>query len=816
MFLNFMKTAMRNLVKNKMFAFVNIIGLAVGLAASIMIAMWVFDELSYDRFHENSDRIYRVERDIFYKGQGYFVPVTGAIFGPTIKNDYPEVIEMVRINPYDLSIEDYKGSRFNESVIFADSTFFDVFTFPLASGDEKHALVEPYSLVLSSKSAMKFFGATNVVGKVLLIDFNGKMRSFKVSGVFLPMPENKHFDFEIVASMNTLRDVYSPERWNTWVKNFLYTYVLLDKDADKLALEEKMIPGIVEAKLLPAYEGFFKSNAKTDDRMRLFLRPVTDIHLRADLMWDIQPQGDIGTVYIFAVIALLILLIACFNFMNLSTAIAGSRSLEIGVRKTVGSSKGQIVRQFLGETMITTLISLLFAFALIEIFLPAFNNITDKALSLAIFASPLKFFTLLLIILITGFVSGLYPAFYLSAIKPIEVLKSKYSRSYSKFSFRQVLVVLQFSISIALIIGTVTAFFQLNYLQNKPLGYDKENILSIPVESNYVQDHFHSFRNNLLRNTQVLGVAGSQKVPAEREYSDAAWDTSILDEVFLSRFFSVDFSFLDVYGIEILAGRSFDEKHQSDKNETRYLINETAAKKMGYAKPEDAISESYNSTMITDRMGREDKGEIIGVMKDFHFQSLKNKIEPLTLFFADTNDIGRISIKLVGNFPKETIGFIEDTWNKHFPNIQFTYTFIEDQLKSHYVGEQKMQTILIAFTILAIFIACLGLFGLATFMARQKIKEIGVRKAIGGSVWDIVKLLTKRFSLWVVLSNIIAWPFAYYFLSEWLATFQYSTLLSIWVFIGAGLIALIIALLTVSYRAYRAGSVNPVEALRYE
>jgi putative ABC transport system permease protein len=810
---NFFKTAIRNLVRHKAFSFINIIGLSIGLAAFIMIAMWVFDELSYDRFHENADSIYRVERNITYEGQTFFVPVTGAIYGPTIRQDYPEVVNMVRIDPMSLSVEGPDKTRFNEMLLYVDTSFFQMFTFPLKVGDPKTALTEPRSLVLSDIAAKRFFGDEDAMNKTLRIDFDGEMVPYKVTGILEKLPSNKHFDFEILASFSTLEDIFSEERLNTWLSNYLYTYVQLNTGTDKKEVETKL-DGLVEEKILPAYMAYSQTKEDTENSIHLFLRPLTSIHLKSGLMWDIEVQGDIKTVFIFSIVALLILLIAAFNFMSLSTAQSGSRALEVGIRKTVGSSKQLLVGQFVGESILTALLAFIIALGLINIFLPAFNDLTGKSLSMYMFLEPGKLLVLLLIVTGTGFLSGIYPAFYMSAVKPIKVLKGRLQTGGGKFSFRQVLVVIQFSISIALIIGTFTALRQMNFMQNKPMGYNKENIMVLPVESNDVITHFESFKADLLKNPLIINVAGSQKVPAEREYSDSGWETDLKNEMFLSRFFAVDFGFIETYELEMAAGRPFDEKLSTDKH-FKVIINETAAKKLGYVSPEEAIGGKWNSEWVSERIDSNSVGKVIGVVKDFHFQSLKNKIEPLTLFIYD-DWINRISIRYADGKEKEAIAFVEQIWKDHFPDVQYHYEFINDYLRTFYKAEAKLQTILLVFTILAIFIASLGLFGLAIYIARQKIKEIGVRKAMGASEGSIVLMLSKTFTRWVILANLIAWPVAWYFMNEWLSSFSYRIQLNVWTFLIAGLAALFIALITISYRSWMAAKRNPVEALRYE
>lgn len=813
---NYLKSALRNLLRNKVFSFINIVGLAIGLAAAIMIAMWVFDELSYDRFHTNADEIYRVERDIHYDGQDFVVPVTGAIYGPTIRDNYPEVLAMTRVEPNQLILIDDNNSRFSEYVVFTDPSFFDIFSFPLKQGDPETALTEPNSLVLTQEVAKKYFGDKDPMNQVVRIEFNNALINFKVTGILEDMPHNKHFDFEILGSFSTLENAYSDQRMKSWASNYLYTYVLLEKGTDAGELSDKL-DKVVEDHILPAYQAFFKSDGDDDSRLKISLRPITDIHLNAGLMWDIEPQGDIVTVYIFSVVAILILLIACFNFMNLSTALAGKRSLEIGIRKTVGSYNSQIVRQFLGESMLTTLLAFILALGLIEIFLPGFNTLTDKNLSLTVFSSFQYLIILILLVVITGLLAGFYPSFYMARIRPVLVLKGKKMQSSGKFSFRQVLVILQYSISIALIIATITANNQMTFMAEKPLGFNNENMLVIPVESNQVKDHYEAFKTGLLENPAIEGVSMSQKVPAEREYSDMGWSTDIQKEAFTSRYFAIDQDFIEAYGLEIVAGRAFSDDYESDKTESRYIINETAAKKLGFQNFEEILGRDFGAPeQFKEYFGENAMGKIIGVVKDFHFQSMRNKIEPLVLFLFPPERLSRITVRIQPGSEKETIAFIEDVYKKHFPDVQYSYSFIENYLNRYYVGEKKLQEILISFSILAIFIACLGLFGLASFVAQQKVKEIGIRKALGASVTSITILLSRSFSRWVIIANIIAWPVAYYFLSRWLENFQYRIELSIWPFVFAGIIALLVALLTISYKAVMAGRQNPVNSLRYE
>ena len=809
MILNYFRTTFRNLFRNRGFTLINIIGLAIGMAASLLITLWVFDELSYDKYNEKINNIYRVDRDIFYNKERFLVPVTGAIYGETIKNDIPDFEDMVRLYPNEMSIEDIRGVDHNEEVFFVDPSFFNVFTFPFIQGDSEESLEEPFTAILTEKGAEKYFGSENPINKHILIEWGDEKKSYLVTGIIENVPENSHFHFDVLASFSTL-ETYMPDNLKTWLNNYLYTYVLLKDGIEKEQAEEKL-QLLVDQYILPAYQKFFQ-NDDVEASMRLYLKPVSEIHL-SDMMWGIEPSGSTSSVYTFSIVAILILVIACFNFMNLSTALAGRRSLEVGVRKTMGANKRQLVIQFLGESFILALISFVIALLLIEIILPYYNTFTNKSLSLLTLGKTEILYALLIIIFGTGIVAGIYPAFYLSSFRPIVVLKGKMDTKSKNFSFRQILVVLQFGISIALIIGTITAYLQMNYFQKKSLGFQKENLLIIPFESNYVRDHYSVFRDELIQQPIIEKVAASSKVPSTSNYSDTGFETELLpDETFLSRFYSVDYDYFDTYKIEIIAGRNFSKEFSKDTTD-KWILNEAAIHKMGIKDPDKAIGKTYNSHRGEGE--EKGKGKIIGIVKDYHYQGLDKKIEPMSHFLSPER-IRFISVRYKEGKEKEMIGIVENLWKKHFTGVQFSSMFFTERYNSLYQNEQKMQLTLIAFTILAVFVACLGLFGLAAFIAQMKTKEIGIRKVHGASIFSIVKLLDTVFAKWVLMANIIAWPIAYYFLDEWLTGFYYRIDMPFWVFIISGLLGLLIALITVSYRAIMAARANPVKALRFE
>jgi len=809
---NYIKIAFRNLTRYKSFSLINILGLAIGLAASLLIALWVFDEISYDKYHEKSDQIYRVGRHINWDGQILDVPVTGGIYAETLKDRIPEVIDFSRVYPIELSLWNHVNANQEERVMFCDKGFFNVFSFTFLQGDKESALKEPYTVVLTKKAAVAYFGEEYPIDKMLEIEWNDERKKFRVTGIIDDVPSQSHFHFDVVASFETLEELM-PERLDTWVSNYLYTYILLHPDSEPEYLNPKF-RGIVEDFIAPAYMAFLGEGATLDNIHDIFvitLRPIEDIHLNAKLMWEIEPQGNMTSVYIFSIVSVLILLMACFNFMNLSTALGSKRAREVGIRKTSGASRAELIAQFISESIIIAFISLALALLIIEIILPLFNNYTGKALSLSLFLEPQYFLFLILIVLGCGVLAGLYPAFYLSKFNPLVVLHKNEEARGSKFSVRQVLVVFQFSISILLIIGTITAYLQINYFYSKPLGYDQENLMVISTESTEVRNNLETYKNSILQYPKVKKVTSSGSIPAALNFSDSGFKSEKMEDVFSSIYFGVGYDFFETYGMEFLAGRPFSKEYGTD-TAFKYIVNEQVLKKIGIKNPEDAIGSKYGSF---NRDGYFEEGEIIGVLKNFHFKPLDKEIEPIT-FMLNEDWMEYITIRYETTDLPGFISKMEEIWKKQFPNDQYIYFTLKDRYESLYIDETRMKNILLSFTFLAIFVGCLGLFGLAAFVAQQKSKEIGIRKVHGAPVSNIVFMLTRQFSYWVLLANIIAWPLAFYFLDRWLSNFFYRITMPYWVFIAAGLLALFMALITVSYKAYIAAISDPLDAIKYE
>ncbi len=812
MILSYIKIAFRNLMRYKSFSIINIMGLTIGLSASLLIALWVFDELSYDKFHDNYNQIYRVERHINFDGKIFDVPVCGAVYAPTIHKDVAEVIDYTRVYPVELSVKNHINDNQEERIYFCDKGFFNVFTFPLERGNSETALVEPFSVVMTKKAALAYFGEEYPINKSLEFEWGDEKRSLRVTGILEDIPTQAHFQFELIASFETIEEL-TPENLDTWVSNYLYTYVLLHKEATLEDAKPKL-KKIVEDHIAPAYMAFLGDNAKIEnihDIYEIRLRPIESIHLDSNLMWDIAPQGSMNTVLTFSIVSLLILIMACFNFMNLSTALGTKRSREVGIRKTSGASRLQLIIQFLGESNVIAFISLILALIVIEIILPSFNAFTDRNLALSTFLEFNYLIVLIAIVIGAGIVAGLYPAFFLSKYDPMIVLRKDDEARGSKFSFRQILVVFQFSISIMLIIGTIVAYLQINYFHNKSLGYNQDNLLVITNESNEVRTHIETFKTSLFENPEINKITTSGSIPATLNFSDKGFKTEDMEEVISSIYIGVGYDFFDTYEIELLAGRAFSREFGTD-TANKYVVNEQVLKKTGINNPEDAIGVQYGSF---NENGEFEFGEIIGVVKDFHFKPLDKEIEPAT--FALNNDwLEYITIRYNTKDLPKLIQEVEKKWRSHFPHEAYSYFTIKDRYESLYINESRMKNILLFFTFLAIFIGCLGLFGLASFVAQQKSKEIGIRKVHGAPVLSIVGLLTKQFTYWVLLANVIAWPVAYYFIDNWLSNFHYRIEMPYWVFIISGLLALILAVLTVSYRAYRSATANPLDAIKEE
>ena len=805
MFKNYLKIALRNMFRNKLYSLINLTGLAIGLAACLMIWLWVQDEMNYDRFHTNAERIYRVERKIDFRDIHTQTPSTSGPFGPALVNDYPEIANYVRVHRNELSIKDHRNLFHKQQIIVADNSIFEIFDFHLESGDPKTALTQPKSIVLTRDNALKYLGTADAVGKSLNVDWRGTVADFQVTGILEEVPHNSHVQFDVLASISS----YPPEELNFWHNNFLYTYVLLREGTSVEETEKKF------SVFLTKYMGaditkILGPETDVNDVFQLKLYPLLDIHLYPAQEFEIEPQGRISSIYLFSAIAFLILIIACINFMNLSTARASKRAREVGIRKTVGAHRRQLRGQFLGESVLLAFMALILAVLLIRLFIPVFNSISGKFLSMGMLFHVSNWIILIGIALAAGLLAGLYPAFYLTRFDPAKVLKGGVQSGTGKSIFRRSMAVIQFVISITLIIGTLIIFKQMDYIQKKSLGFDKENVIILSAESKIIHQNIDAFRNTLTQDPRIKSVAVSSNVPGSARFTDTTYKRPDTDDIFPLIFMTADYEFVETYGFEVTHGRAFSKEFGADIDGA-IMLNQAAAREIGYM-PEEAVGKKLLRFMSLNEFK---ELTIVGVVKDFHFKSLHKIIDPI-LLSLDPQNFNTISVRIRPGDIRGTIGFIQQKWGDIFPGEQFEYNFLDSRINLLYRSESRMRSIFLIFSILSIFVACLGLFGLAAFTAEERTKEIGVRKVLGASAANILLLLSKEFSKWVLMANLIAWPIAYYMMNRWLQNFAYQTSIGLWPFLLSALLALIIALFTVSYQSVRAALADPVDCLRYE
>ncbi|MGD8535490.1 MAG: ABC transporter permease, partial [Candidatus Aminicenantes bacterium] len=797
---NYFKTAIRNLKRYKIYSFVNITGLSVGLACCILIALYIHFELSYDDFHEKADNIYRIIEIETESGKKQYSATIPAPLAPTLSDEFPEIMRVVRIF-HPSWIEKWKISHedktfFEEDVFFADSEILDVFTFPLVQGHQKDALIEPYSAIITKEMAQKYFGHSNALGKVLSI--HGVQT--KITGVIQDVPPNSHFRFKFLISLDTLespgfRNVVH-DMLNNWRSHNFYSYLLLREEISSVKLEKKFVPFL---------ERHF--NTKITD-FDLYLQPLKKVHLYSNnFSYDITTSNsDIAYVYIFSAIALFILIIACINYMNLTTARAANKAKEVGTRKIVGASRIQLILQFLGESIILLFIALVIALLLASLMLPVLNSLagSDFAIDSENLLSILGF--LIAASLILGFAAGIYPALFLSTFQPLHSLRGKLYTRVSRVHFRKTFVVVQFAISISLIIGTLSSRNQLKYCMNRNLGFDKENVISIPVRDVKTILEFDSVKENLLRHPEIMSVGRSSSLPGKtlgrRGFLPEGNEWAPRYSIF------VDYDFIPTMGIELKEGRNFSREFSTD-GEDAYIINEAAAEKFGW--------DSAVGKRLIWKGDRNSKGQVIGLVKNFHFKSLHQKVEPVILhMLPERSGFSYMTIKIRTQNIFYLTGDIKNIWERFFPGIPFEFFFLDEHLNRLYAAEIRLSRVSGIFTFLSIFIASLGVFGLASYITEQRTKEIGIRKVLGATSMSIVILLSKEFTKLVILSNIIAWPMAYYVTHRWLQNFAYRIDLSIGIFLLASFLTVTITLLSVAYQSVKASVINPACALRYE
>ncbi len=807
---NYLTIALRNLRKHKGYSFLNLAGLAMGMTCCLLIMLYVQDELSYDRFHPNAERIYRVVLDAGIGGQFMQSAFTAAPMAATLLREAPEIEAAMRFWRAGRVLIGYEDQRFyEENFLLADTSVFTVFGYSLLAGDSRTALVQPHSVVLTAEAAQKYFGAENPLGKVLRYD---NRLDLKVTGVLKTPSRNSHVRFDFLGAMASREDSQSP----VWINNNYYTYILLRPNAAPQQLEAKF-PTLVKKHVAPQIE---RAIGKTFDeavaagaKWTYFLQPVTSIYLHSqNLQYELGTTSDSKYVYILSAIAVFILLIACINFMNLATARASQRAKEVGLRKVLGSVRAQLVKQFLGESILLAFMAMLVALTFVELLLPSFNQLAGKTLALALGNSATILATLVGIMLFAGVLAGLYPAFVLSAFQPVAVLKGALRGGAKSPWLRSVLVVAQFAISIVLLVGTGVVFEQLRFMREKNLGFHKEQIVVLPIETAAGQAQFETLRSELLRHPNIVSVAASSSVPG-RMFGDNAHrpEDAPPEIVYSLQTLGVSFDYLNTMDIPLVAGRGFSENFSTDSTNA-LIINETAARHMGWT-AQTAISKRL--TALGGTPDQNDTRTIIGVIKDFHFEALHLEIKPMVLSIHP-RWFGNVSVRIRPENIAATLGFLQEHWQSFEPGYPWRYTFLDEDFDRLFQREERLSQIFGVFTLLAVFIACLGLFGLASFIAEQRTKEIGVRKVLGATVQSIVTLLTKEFTKLVGFAFVLATPIAYFVMKNWLQNFAYRTDMNPLLFLSAGVLALLIAWLTVGYQALKAALTNPVEALRYE
>lgn len=807
---NYLTVALRNLWKHKFYSLINILGLALGLACFLFIFLFIRDELSYDTYHEKVDRTYRVNFDGHAFEQDLNFAVVGAPLGPTVLETYPEVEQQCRFRSYGSYAVRYEDKSYlEEDWIFVDSTFFDVFSFEMAQGNPETALDEPNTIVITERMAEKYFGKTDPIGKTLTAD-NDNL--YRVTGVMKQIPKNTHFHFDFLASMSSIEESRNP----TWLSNNFQTYLVLREGADPEAVNtkfEQLVRDHVGAEIEQFMGKTYDDLLAAGNFINFSLFPMQKIHLYSDKNEELAPTSDIKYIYIFAFIGLFILLLACINFMNLSTARSASRAKEVGLRKVVGAERKQLIFQFLSESVVITFLGFILALGGLIFFMGQFNALAGKALSIGQISHPGFWGLMLLLVVAVGIIAGSYPAFYLSSFRPISVLKGKLTKRLGgQVSLRSVLVIFQFSITVALIAGTLIISKQLNYIQNKKLGFEKDQVL---ILNNYytLGNNCQAFKDEIIKHPQVISASMSSSLPTPSSRNSSATflgRTPDPSKTHVVQLFTVDHDYIPTLGMEVVEGRAFSRDFPSDSSAV--LLNESAVAMYGLEEPlGEEISVFSGGTPENPEISTT---KVIGVIQNFHFESLRSKIGPLAIFLGQSR--GRLSIKMKGEDVPRLIGDIQAKWNTMGPGQPFDYTFMDEDFASVYESETRIGDIFSVFTFLAIFIACLGLFGLATFTAEQRTKEVGIRKVIGASIGRIFVLLTAEIMKWVLIANLIALPLAYYFMNRWLDGFAYPVQISWLTFTVALFASLLIALITVSYQALKTAWMKPIKSLRYE
>jgi putative ABC transport system permease protein len=802
---NLFKHSIRSFKRQRAYIIINILGLSIGIACSLLIALYVINEASYDRFNVKKDRIHRLVLNGKIGGQEIVGAYTPAAMGPTMAKEFPEIENYLRMNGHGPTILEYEKQTFTEDdMIEADSTFFEFFSIPVLKGDPENLLNAPRKVILSESTAKKIFGNENPIDKTIKV--GSDTARFTVTGVYADIPGNSHFKANLISSFMTNPRSKSP----VWMSNSFSTYLLLKPNASITTVDSK-IPDLLIKYVGPEVEKYmgisiseFESQG---NRYKFFTQKLTDIHLDPEIRQQFKEPIDPKYLKIFGSIAVLIILIAAINFMNLSTAQASRRAKEVGIKKIGGSTRGMLITQFLSESFILSFISLILALVVIKVSLPYFNDLLGSTLELNLLKNWITIPALLIFTLFVGFLAGSYPALFLSSFNPYEVLKGSVKNSMKNGRLRQVLVVFQFAVSILLIVGTMIMYRQINYMLNKDVGFNKEQLIVIN-RAEALRTKMKSFKEAVKEIPGVINIASSTAVPGRNNNNNGYMMEGRKDETFLMCTNWVDYNYLETYGMTLVSGRSFNESFTSDKDVC--LVNETAIKNYG-------ITELEKTRFIEPRQDTARYLPVIGVVKNFNFESLRNPIEPYIFKFQDKNmEWGYISVRIAASDYSRTINKIENTWKEFTENSPLQYYFVDEDFGKMYIQEKQNAQMAVIFSILAIFIAALGLFGLTSFTVEQRTKEIGVRKAMGSSIAGIYSVISGEIIVLVSISALLAWPIIYYIAGNWLENFYYRINLGVFTFVAGLAIALGIAVITISYRILKAAGVNPAQSLKYE
>jgi putative ABC transport system permease protein len=785
MWVHHIKVTLRNILRHKSYAFLNIFGLAAGMGCCILIGLWVLDELNYDRFHENASSICRVESNQNFNGRILHIYWTPHPLGPALKNEIPEIADSTRAGNLSAQLIRYQDKVFEESSVWAvDPSFLRMFTFPIVKGDPEGALSGTSSMVMTERLATKIFGAANPIGEVVNL---AQSADFRVTGVIKDVPGNSSLQFDALVPYKYLDSI--GETNNDFTNNQTFTWVRLHAGFSAKEVGAKI-------------SGFIRQKAPRS-LMGLELLPLTKVHLYTYSGYE--KSLAIQSVYLFSMIAVFVLVIGCVNFMNLSTASSTNRAKEVGLRKVVGAFRSQLIRQFYGEALLFAVMALGLAVVAVSVVFPAFSSLAGKEISWNATGAGALVVGLAGIALLVGLISGSYPALFLSSFQPVNTLKGNLKSRRGASSFRRSLVVVQFFLSAVLIIGTGVVSKQMTYIKNKNLGWNKEQVIAIPIRS-YSRPYVEILKTQLANAPGILNVAVATQKPSFTSWSSSGFDWEGKDPSLKVdvTYMGADSGYVDTMGMTIVQGRNFSKEFPSDKKES-FLINEELARLMGH---EDPVGRSFSFW--------DQKGKIVGVIKDFHFQPLRRKIEPLVIQWATPEWTNFLFLRLAPKGIAETLRTVRETWGKIVQGIPFSYQFLDDDFAIIYRSEEQTETLLNIFTALAVMVACLGLFGLASFAAEQRTREIGIRKVLGASTPGILALLCREFLLLIALANLVAWPVAYLAANNWLKGFAYHTRIHSTLFLGALIISLAVGLVTVFYKAIRAALGNPVDAIRYE